>query len=158
MVVVIPVVVIGLLLQIRSLPGDAPAVLAPASWSLVTVPPVPPSAPVRPVRPSMRGLGWQVVDYLSAHGVLVVTIHTYRMDKASDIAVELIEPLQDGYVEVLVYFHSPQEALAAKRIQWSPSSGFVETDFAPFADLGATGHSDDAARDTAPLLRLSKGS
>ena len=156
MVLVIPVAAIGLRHQLLSVPDGTPAVQAPASWSLVTVAPVPLSAAVRPGRPSMRGLGWQVVNYLSAHGVLVVTIHTHRMAEATDIAVELVEPLQDGYVEVLVYFHRPKETMATKRIQWSPSLGFVETNFA--ISTGATGYPDAPARGATPRTPLSKGS
>lgn len=127
--VVSPIVVLGVWYQIVAIPDESPAVREPASWALVTRPPIPPSAAIRPGRPSLRGLGWQVVDYLSAHGVLVVTIHTHRMEEASAIAVELIDPLKDGYAEVLVYFHRPHHAFAEKRVQWSPLSGFVETDF-----------------------------
>ena len=104
----------------------------------------------------MRGLGWQVVDYLSAHRVLVVKVQTYRMDEAMDIAVELVGPLQDGYSEVLVYFHRPHEALAARRVQWLPTSGFVEIDFSDFSDVGPIGR-DDRTNDADARSRLSKG-
>ena len=137
--VVIPVGTIGVLYQLRSVPAETPAVHEPVSWALVTAPPVPPSAAAQPGRPSLRGLGWQVADYLSAHRVLVVKVETYRMDEAMDIAVELVDPLQDGYSEVLVYFHYPHETLAAKRVQWSPAFGFVDIDF---RDFGAVGRGD----------------
>ena len=150
--VVIPLGTIGVLYQLFSIPHETPVVHEPATWTLVTTPPVPPSAPVRPGRPSMRGLGWQVVDYLSAHRVLVVKVQTYRMDEAMDIAVELVDPLQDGNSEVLVYFHRPHIALAAKRVQWSPASGFVEIDFSEFEPV----RRDDTARDAGPRSSLSK--
>ena len=145
-------VAFGVWYLIVAIPGRNPAVREPASWALVTLPPVPPSAAARPGRPSLRGLGWQVVDYLSAPGVLVVTIHTHRMEEASAIAVELIDPLKDGYAEVLVYFHRPHDAFAEKRVQWSLRSGFVET------DLGAVGRPTDAAGDNDVRSTRSKGS
>ena len=151
--VVIPVGAIGVLSQWSSIPDETPAVHKPVAWALLTAPPVPHSAEGRPGRPSMRGLGWQVVDYLAAHRVLVVKVQTYRMDEAMDIAAELVDPLQDGYSEVLVYFHSPHEALAAKRVQWSPASGFVEIDFGDFGPVGR----DDGARDGGAQTPYSKG-
>ena len=154
--VVIPIGAIGVLYQLLSIPHETPVVHKPATWVLVTTPPVPPSAAVRPGRPSMRGLGWQVVDYLSAHRVLVVNVQTYRMDEAMDIAVELIGPLQEGYSEVLVYFHHPHEALAARRVQWSLASGFVEIDFSDFSNLGPV-VPEDRTSDAGARSPLSKG-
>lgn len=151
--VVISVGVIGVLYQLLSIPHETPVVYKPATWALLTTPPVPPSVAVQPGRPSMRGLGWQVVDHLSAHRVLVVKVQTYRMDEAMHIAVELIGPLLDGYSEVLVYFHRPHEALAARRVQWSPASGFVEIDF---SDVGPVGR-DDRTRHAGARSPLSKG-
>ena len=151
--VVIPVGTIGVLYQLRSVPDTTPVVREPATWALVTRPPVPPSAAVRPGRPSMRGLGWQVADYLSALQVLVVKVETYRLDEAMDIAAELVDPLQDGYSEVLVYFHYPHETLAAKRVQWLPASGFVEIDFRDFGPVGR----DERGSNAGARSPLSKG-
>ena len=150
--VVLPVGALSVVYQLFSFPNETPVVHAPATWTLVTMPPVPPSAEVRPGRPSMRGLGWQVVDYLSAHRVLVVKIQTYRMDEAMDITIELIDPLQNGYSEVLVYFHHPHTALAQKRVQGTPASGFIEIDFSDFQPV----QRNDKADDTRSRLPLSK--
>jgi hypothetical protein len=107
--------------QISTLPDGHPLVREPPIWSLGT----PSTAP--PGRPSTRGLGWQVANYLSGHGVLVVNVHTYRMDEVAAIALELTELVEDDYAEVLIYFYRPNETLAARRVQWSPSTGLVET-------------------------------
>ena len=105
-----------------------PEVQQPGTWFLQgPQAPLPPSAGVRPGRPSMRGIGWQVADYMSAHGVLIVTVETQRFDEATGIAHELVQPLKDGYVEVLVYFRQPGRALATTRVQWTPSTGYIET-------------------------------
>ena len=77
-----------------------------------------------------RGLGWQVIDYLSALGILIVDVETHRLDEALGIARALVHPLKDSYIEVLVYFRAPGTELAAKRVQWTPASGYVELDIA----------------------------
>ena len=105
-----------------------PAVPPPGPWLLADPRPVEPSfARFRP-RPSMRGIGWQVIDYLSALGVLIVEVETYRLDEATGIAHALVEPLKQSYVEVLVYFSEPGQELAALRVQWTPEGGYVRTD------------------------------
>ena len=76
----------------------------------------------------MRGVGWQVIDYLSVTGVLVINVETYRLGEAVPIAEELVTPLSDFYAEVLVYLREPGEALAASRVQWTPRAGYIETD------------------------------
>ena len=114
-----------------SSPGALPAVSPPGPWLLANPRPVAPSfARFRP-RPSMRGLGWQVIDYLSALGVLIVEVETYRLDEVTGIAHALVEPLKESYIEVLVYFAEPGQELAAQRVQWTPEGGYVQTDISP---------------------------
>ena len=114
-----------------SSPGALPAVSPPGPWLLADPRPVEPSfARFRP-RPSMRGLGWQVIDYVSALGVLIVEVETYRLDEVTGIAHVLVEPLKQSYVEVLVYFAEPGQELAAQRVQWTPSGGYVQMDISP---------------------------
>lgn len=111
-----------------STPDVLPAVSPPGPWLLADPRPVdPPFARFR-TRPSMRGLGWQVIDYVSALGVLIVEVETYRLDEATGIAHALVEPLKESYVEVLVYFAEPGQELAEQRVQWTPSGGYVQTD------------------------------
>ena len=121
------------LARIAAVPSPAPLpdVAPPGAWVLMT-----PQAPVAPPtrfrpRPSMRGLSWQVVDYLSALGVLIVDVETHRLDEALGIARALVHPLEDSYIEVLVYFRAPGTELAAKRVQWTPGGGYIELDLAP---------------------------
>ena len=114
-----------------SSPGALPAVSPPGPWLLTNPRPVAPSfARFRP-RPSMRGLGWQVIDYVSALGVLIVEVETYRLDEVTGIAHALVEPLKESYIEVLVYFAEPGQELAAQRVQWTPEDGYVQTDISP---------------------------
>ncbi len=112
-------------------PAPLPEVGPPGAWVLMTPQALTsPTARFRP-RPSMRGLGWQVIDYVSALGVLIVDVETHRLDEALGIARALVHPLEDSYIEVLVYFRAPGTELPAKRVQWTPSGGYVELDLAP---------------------------
>ena len=112
-------------------PAPLPEVGPPGAWVLMTPQALTsPTARFRP-RPSMRGLGWQVIDYVSALGVLIVDVETHRLDEALGIARALVHPLEDSYIEVLVYFRAPGSEPAAKRVQWTPSGGYVELDIAP---------------------------
>lgn len=79
----------------------------------------------------MRGLGWRVSDYRSALGVLIVEVETHRLAEAPGIARALIHPLEDSYGEVLVYFIEPGREMASRRVQWTPSGGYVEIDLGP---------------------------
>ncbi len=118
-------------ISIKSLPPTHP----PGNWSLMgPQPPAPPEDGVRPRHPSMRGLGWQVIDYLSVQKVLVVNIDTHRLDEVKQIAREIIDPLSKYYAEILVYFREPNNPLASTRVQWTPNNGFIETDIAPITN------------------------
>ena len=114
--------------QTFALSNGTPLVQEPPVWSLGA------STTAPAGRSSTRGLGWQVANYWSGHGVLVVNVHTYRMAEAIAIALELTELVKDAYAEVLIYFYRPNETLAARRVQWSPSTGLVETDFETTAE------------------------
>ncbi len=72
---------------------------------------------------------WRVVDHLSAHHVAVIDVETDRPRDAMRIALILVEPLKADYAEMIVYFHRPgrRDGLPARRVQWSPGSGYVET-------------------------------
>lgn len=112
-------------------PGALPETPPPGAWLLATPQPLtPPAVQFRP-RPSMRGLGWQVIDYVSALGVLILDVETHRLDEAAGIARALVHPLEDSYGEVLVYFIEPGREMAARRVQWTPSGGYVEIDLRP---------------------------
>lgn len=112
-------------------PGALPEAPPPGAWLLTTPQPLtPPAARFRP-RPSMRGLGWRVSDYRSALGVLIVEVETHRLDDALGIAHALVHPIEDSYGEVLVYVIEPGREMASRRVQWTPSGGYVEIDLRP---------------------------
>ena len=76
----------------------------------------------------MGGPGWRGLRHLAVHGVLILEIETERLREIFDIAKTVIQPLEDDYVEVLVYFRQPGERFATRRVQWTPREGYVTTD------------------------------
>jgi hypothetical protein len=74
---------------------------------------------------------WTVVHQLSAHNILVVEVETARLDEAGAIAQQLTEPVKDRYSEILVYLYRPgtHGQLAARRVQWTPTTGYVVVDY-----------------------------
>ena len=102
-------------------------VSAPARPGVVatahTLPPV-----KRAAQPWAR---WTVTEQLVAGSVLVLQVETRHVADALAIARELVEPLKARYTEVMVYVHRPGRptTLPPRRVQWSPSHGYVETDY-----------------------------
>lgn len=74
---------------------------------------------------------WTVTEQLTAGSVLVLQVETTHLDDALPIARQLVEPHAARYAEVMVYFHRPgrPSTLPPRRVQWSPSRGYVETDY-----------------------------
>jgi len=73
---------------------------------------------------------WSITEQFAAQSVLVVQVETRRIGDALAIAREIATPLQDRYVEIMMYFHRPgrPDTLPPRRVQWTRASGFVETD------------------------------
>jgi hypothetical protein len=87
-----------------------------------------PPAVKRAAQPWAR---WTVTERLVAGSVLVLQVETTHLDEALAIARDLVEPLEPRYAEVMIYFHRPgrPSTLPPRRVQWSPSRGYVETDY-----------------------------
>ena len=128
---VFTVLVTGTLVQVRDGFGytELPNVPEPRSWDkLGPTAPFPPEDGPRPGRPAMNGLGWQVIDYVAVHGVLVVNVETGRSGDLNNLARELINPLKEDYTEILVYFHRSGDTLAHLRVQWTDRGLYQELD------------------------------
>jgi len=100
-----------------------------SSVSSVSVGPPPPRA-------GARFPGWTVTRAYSAHHMMVVEVEAERLADGSKIAAQVVEPLKDRYDEVLIYLRNPghrADDLAARRIQWTPRAGYVESVYAPSA-------------------------
>ena len=74
---------------------------------------------------------WTVTEQLVAGSVLVLQVETTHLDDALTIARQLVEPVEARYAEVMIYFHRPgrPQTLPPRRVQWSPTRGYVETDY-----------------------------
>ena len=74
---------------------------------------------------------WRIVKMATAHGAF--TIEVEAADGVDTVAISrtLVEPLQDRYAEVLVYFHARDADgdLPQLRVQWTAAAGYVETRF-----------------------------
>ena len=72
-----------------------------------------------------------MTEQLSAHHVLIAQVETASLAEARAIAQQLTEPIKSKYAEVLIYFHRPgrPDLLPPRRVQWTPTNGYVETVF-----------------------------
>src|SRR5690606_32295836 len=106
-------------------------------WVYVSAPPAhttrfdaahTPPAVKRAAQPWAR---WTVTERLAAGSVLVLQVETTHLGESAAIARELVEPVKARYAEVMVYFHRPgrPSTLPPRRVQWSPTRGYVETDY-----------------------------
>jgi len=110
--------------------GSLPEVPLPSRNVPVVTPAPPPSPPPPPPRAGARYPGWTVTRAYAAHYMMVVEVETDRTIDASGIAAQVVEPLKGRYDEVLIYIREPGQRpddLPARRIQWTPRSGYVET-------------------------------
>jgi hypothetical protein len=72
---------------------------------------------------------WTVTEHLSAHHVLIAQVETAYLQDAMSIAQQLTEPVKHKYAEVMIYFHRPgrPDTLPPRRVQWTPTNGYLET-------------------------------
>ena len=92
---------------------------------------------------SKKSSEWNLVDRLSAHNVLILTVETDFLDKAVQIAQELVEERERTYAEIMIYFHQPGklDTPPALRVQWTPDGGYAETNLEEFySSLPSTPH------------------
>jgi hypothetical protein len=81
--------------------------------------------------PFARHAPWIVTRATSARRAMVIDVEADKPQDARRIAEEIIAPLRARYEEVLVYVRpigSPQNVLT-RRIEWTPSAGFIETSY-----------------------------
>ena len=72
---------------------------------------------------------WQIVEMATAHGAFTIEVEMAEGVDTDEIARSLIQPLQDRYAEVLVYFHArgADTDLPLLRVQWTAAGGYAET-------------------------------
>ncbi|MCY4599884.1 MAG: hypothetical protein OXF27_08185 [Acidobacteria bacterium] len=72
---------------------------------------------------------WSIVEMATAHGAFTIEVEVAEGVDTAAVARSLIEPLQDRYAEVLVYFHArgAETDLPQLRVQWTAAGGYAET-------------------------------
>jgi hypothetical protein len=72
--------------------------------------------------------GWHITDMATAHGAFVIEVEAEDPSRTAEIARALVEPIKDDYVEILVYVNrlGDDSDLPARRMQWTPSQGYIE--------------------------------
>ena len=72
---------------------------------------------------------WRIVEMATAHGAFTIEVEAADGVDTTAVARSLIEPLQDRYAEVLVYFRDldAQSDLPRLRVQWTAGGGYAET-------------------------------
>ena len=94
-----------------------PEVSPPFAWLPFPIAVEAPTEGARPRRPQIwGGAGWCCVRYFSVYGVLIVEVETVQLHLAPTIAQRIIAPLQDDYIEVLVYFRRPGITFATTQV------------------------------------------
>ena len=71
---------------------------------------------------------FSIVEMATAHGAFTMEVEIATGADTGSIAKGLIEPIQDRYAEVLVYFYDRESdaALPRSRIQWTAEGGYTE--------------------------------
>ena len=74
---------------------------------------------------------WTVIKSAGALQEMVVYVAAERPERARLIAEQIIEPVQQQYVEILVYVHAIDETRnpLVRRVEWTPHGGYRETSF-----------------------------
>ena len=74
---------------------------------------------------------WTVIKSAGALQEMVVYVAAERPERARAIAEQIIKPVQQQYVEILVYVHAIDETRnpLVRRVEWTPHSGYRETSF-----------------------------
>ena len=74
---------------------------------------------------------FSIVEMATAHGAFTIEVEIAAGADTGSIAEGLIEPVQDRYAEVLVYFYDRESdnALPRSRIQWTADGGYSELEY-----------------------------
>jgi hypothetical protein len=74
---------------------------------------------------------WTVRKSAGALREMVVHVAAENPERARIIAEQIIDPVREQYVEILVYVHAIDEKRnpLTRRVEWTPRSGYLETSF-----------------------------
>jgi hypothetical protein len=90
--------------------------------------------PAEPPPPAFGELGvvneaWRILKMATAHDVITLEVEVADLEQASDVARELMAPLESRYAEALIYVYAAGEGegghVPAMRFQWTAAGGLV---------------------------------
>ena len=80
---------------------------------------------------SLGGMAWRVTQANATDDAMVVDVEAEQPDEARTIAQEIVAPLADSYLEVLIYVRGRAGTAdgSVRRVHWTPDTGYVETTY-----------------------------
>lgn len=88
-------------------------------------------APGRPTEMPLDNAQYSILEMATAHGAFTLEVEVDADADTTTIARQLVEPIQDQYAEVLVYFYdrAGDGELPMRRVQWTEGQGYSEVDY-----------------------------
>ena len=74
---------------------------------------------------------YAIVEMATAQGAFMVEVEVDIGVDTGAIARRLVEPVQDRYVEVLIYFYdrASEDSLPISRVQWTVERGYTTVEY-----------------------------
>ncbi len=76
---------------------------------------------------------WRILKMATAHDVITLEVEVADPETASEVARELLAPLESRYAEALVYVYEAGEGegghVPAMRFQWTAEGGIVAMEY-----------------------------
>ena len=74
---------------------------------------------------------YTILEMATAHGAFTIELEIDAQADTEVLARQLVEPMQNDYAEVLVYFYDREGdgELPMKRVQWTQESGYSEIEY-----------------------------
>lgn len=95
-------------------------------------------APVEPPPPAFDEQGvvneaWRILKMATAHDIITLEVEVANLETASEVARELMAPLESRYAEALIYVYAAGEGagghVPAMRFQWTADGGMVAMEY-----------------------------
>ena len=74
---------------------------------------------------------YTILEMATAHGAFTIELEVDADTDTEALARQLVEPMQEDYVEVLVYFYdrAGDGQLPMKRVQWTQEGGYTQIEY-----------------------------
>ncbi len=83
--------------------------------------------------PGVVNEAWRILKMATAHDVITLEVEVVALENASDVARELLAPLESRYAEALIYVYPAGEGegghVPAMRFQWTAAGGLVAMEY-----------------------------